>query len=854
VAEQKVDGRKPGPWLTVLVLGAILLVGGLLRASYLGELVKAPDFDQPVVDPGFYDYWARAILSGDWTPPAGRPDPQIPTTPFAKPPGYPYFLALAYWLTGGSYLGVRIIQMALGLTNVVLMFLLGRAVFAPAVGLVAAGFAAIYWIFIYFEGELNSPAVVLFLLLAAMNVLASWPRKPTWVRAAVPGLLLGLLTLIRPESLAILPIVAVWGWFAFRPKVRARGRLVRIGLFLACAVLAIAPVTVRNYLVSNEFCSIAAFGGLNLYASNNELADGVSPKLDVKALLGVSHPLDNEGGPLYLEALRRKLNRPDLTYAEFNQHVTEQALRYIASHPGRIAKLVAKKALLFWGPAEVSNNKVHYYDKRFSPTLRFLPGFPWAAGLGILGVALLVQRVNRLRHEGQSWPPKATVPALLVLYVFMTFVSFLPFFVVARYRVPVIPILLLFAAYAVCRIAGFLSGGERSRAARWALLGAGLVAAFSIPLVPYSYSMAKWHHLRGVAYAGKGDFNHAIEELLEAAPSGDDVPDLYANLAGVYLAKADYEAAAHWYREGLRVNPSSVHAETGLGMALDASGDREEALAHFEKAVELNALFVPALVNLGTALANSGQPEGAEAHLREAVRLAPGNAAAACALGRALGMQEKTDEAAAAFRKAIENDPDSGEAYALLGYELAKLDKASEAVEAYRRAVELRPDDTESRIEYASLLSSMERYDAAAQQFAQAAQARPDNAWLHHEWGYALFMARKPEQAVEPFRKATRLAPETAAHWNSLGMALAASGNVREAEREFERALTLDPNLIDALNNLGNILASRGDADGALARFQRVLELSPGDERALHNIGVLKEKLGIYDNNESKGG
>src|SRR6185436_3183701 len=118
---------------TWIALAVILLAGAGLRASYLREIVDTPEFTSPLADPAFHDYWARAILSGDWSPPSGEENPRIAEVPYQRPPGYPYFLALAYALTGKSYLGARIVQMIAGVGTAVLAFFLGRALFSRLV-------------------------------------------------------------------------------------------------------------------------------------------------------------------------------------------------------------------------------------------------------------------------------------------------------------------------------------------------------------------------------------------------------------------------------------------------------------------------------------------------------------------------------------------------------------------------------------------------------------------------------------------------------------------------------------------------------------------------------------------------
>ena len=91
-----------------IILACILLVGLALRLAYLQEIRHDPDFCHPALDPQFNDYWARAMVTGDWTPPIGYPDPMIRTTPHGRPPGYPYFLAFIYLVFGTSYLTPRL--------------------------------------------------------------------------------------------------------------------------------------------------------------------------------------------------------------------------------------------------------------------------------------------------------------------------------------------------------------------------------------------------------------------------------------------------------------------------------------------------------------------------------------------------------------------------------------------------------------------------------------------------------------------------------------------------------------------------------------------------------------------------
>ena len=48
------------------VLGLLLVAGALLRFAYLEDRMDAPDFETPLADAAFHDYWARGLATGAW--------------------------------------------------------------------------------------------------------------------------------------------------------------------------------------------------------------------------------------------------------------------------------------------------------------------------------------------------------------------------------------------------------------------------------------------------------------------------------------------------------------------------------------------------------------------------------------------------------------------------------------------------------------------------------------------------------------------------------------------------------------------------------------------------------------------
>ena len=562
-------------------LSTILLVGAIIRGLYLVELSGFPETTAPALDAAFHDHWARALISGDWSSPEFFADPLIHTTPYFRPPAYAYFLGAVYAVTGGSPLGARTVQMLLGLVNVVLGFCLGRALFGPSIGLLVAAVLSCYWTFPYFEGELLAPVLLVTLMLSSALVWLRWWHRGGWLTSTSAGLLLGVFALARPNALALAPVVWLWSlWVARRKREPGRLRAALLGLPLGVAV-AIAPATIRNYAVAGEFVPITANVGVNLYIGNNERADGYTARIPIlQSLTGLpgwtcfDQPAISRG----VERLQQRR----LTASEVSSFFTDRAFEFIAADPGAALTLAAKKACLFWGPAEISNNRQLAIARDTSLVLRWLPTFPLVLSLAILGACLLARELRRRPRDYRS-----DLSVLLAAVVLVYFASHLPFFVAGRYRVPLLPLLALFAAVGIHRLVGFVRSGNRRTAAAWSLVWVALLVGAHARLVDYQPDRGRWHFQLSEAYRMNGDIDQQINELRLAIEHGrrsDPLP--HNNLGVVLLGRGRISDAIAHIQQALRIDPQYLDAHANLGLAYANSGRDPDVPFQFMKRPE----------------------------------------------------------------------------------------------------------------------------------------------------------------------------------------------------------------------------------------------------------------------------
>ena len=484
------------------------------------------------VDAYYYHEWAIEIISGNFWG----------SDVFFLRPLFPYLLALVYAVFGRHVLAVQLVQALFATASCFLLYDSTRRIFNRRSAVFASCGFALSGVLVFYTGTLlHVELTVLLSLLFLWLLLAAGKRTWHWLAA---GICFGLLFISRPESLLVLPFVVVWLRRRSAPQGPATGTpgrhpgapapLARVPRSApvalgAAALLVIASVPIRNYLVGRDLVLFTADAGVNFYYGNNPAADGTW-----------QHTAELEGGSGFSHARLKRVSRTIegrlVSWSAASAYWARRALSFITQQPGRYVRLLGRKLLLFFSNYEVPNNYYPETARAASLPLRLaFVNFGLVLALGLVGMVW-------------AWPQRGrALPAYLLVSPFL--VSALLFCVLSRMRAPVIPFLLVFGGFALSEMVASFKQRRTSRAA------VGIVAALAVyvcsSLVPVrrqAYSAQAWTQ-QGQAYLDQRKVGPAIAAL----------------------------------RRALEVQPGACDARYALVNALAGSGRLEEAEAEFRQ-------------------------------------------------------------------------------------------------------------------------------------------------------------------------------------------------------------------------------------------------------------------------------
>jgi len=602
------------------LLLSLLLFSAAVRMVFYFQLCGTDLGTVPLLDSKTYHDWAARLVAGDW----GWNET------YWMGPLYPHFLALIYLGFGVGGQEALLIQLGLSLLNVWLVFRFARDLLPDLserdgwVPLLATALFAFYGAPVFYAGNLLMVTLVTTLyLLTGLQTIRS-VREPSPRNWLILGLAVGLTGLARGNVLLLLAGLPVLLW---KDVPGTTSHWKNVAAMILGGMLMLAPVTLRNLIVADDFVLLTSNGGINLL---------IGQQHDYKGIFApVMEEAQAEFDPSMEATLERELGR-DLKGSEISRILTQRAWRQFRDNLGAMPLHYARKAYRFWNGYELPQILSYDYWKTQFSALWVLPvPFVLLSALGLLGFRFL--------------PTTARWISFILIGVY--FLSLLPFFPTSRYRQPIAPLLAVNAAV-------FVLAMVRDRANRGIWLSAATVLILA--LLPRWASLDQtailWQvHLHESSRASKrGDLTKTLAKgrlAEEARPGLADTPfhlsvfleELEAHdeaLAALELAQArrpdnrlipyrmgrnheqmeQYNEALAAYERASFLDPDWAYPFLRGGLVMNRQGRKVRAMDLMEKAYERSPGNFKVRSNLASLYAENGKPDRAVAILHDLTR------------------------------------------------------------------------------------------------------------------------------------------------------------------------------------------------------------------------------------------
>ncbi len=456
---------QPKRWL-ILIL-TISVVARLGSALLMGDRVE--------VLPGIYDQvsynnLALRLLGGhgftfgqDWWPatPAGQHTAQWSYL-------YTFYLVGLYTIFGVHPLVARVIQaVTTGLLVPWLAYRLAGKVFvrshlskvspvqavlsptAPVsnsssgemewVGLLAAGWVAVYGYFVYYSGALMTE---MFFTTGILGILDCGLRIADYLseELAVPkrdwlglGLLIGATAMLRQVALFFVPFLFLWLLWVRLARERfwkAAWNVARGGLFSAIVIIVlILPITLWNYHQFNRFVLLNTNAGSAFFWANHPVEGYVFKSLYTSDM------------PTYKQVIPPELR--NLNEAALDQALMKLGVGFVLANPLRYASLTITRIpafFVFWPSS----------DSSLVSNITRVLSFGLALPFMLIGFILWL--LAHLRNQ-RFWPGLGellrTPGSLLVLFILCNSGVYLLSWAMIRYRLPQDAVGLIFTPFGV---------------------------------------------------------------------------------------------------------------------------------------------------------------------------------------------------------------------------------------------------------------------------------------------------------------------------------------------------------------------------------------------------------------------
>jgi 4-amino-4-deoxy-L-arabinose transferase-like glycosyltransferase len=469
----------------------IACVSFTINLIVLIDYQKSPFSKFLLWDAASYWKWALEIAKGNWTG----------DSIFHQAPLYPYLLSVFIKVFNQNLIPLYLFQSVLSAASSALICSTSiKLTDNKRTGILTGLLYSFYGLQIFYTTKILTECTAIFIIVLFVRLLISSKLLNSTLFS---GITLGLLLLLKPQFLIVVPFIILYFYIRFR-QTGLKYVLKKCAYFLVPLALIISFVTARNYYVGREFVLISSNGGENFYIGNHDKATGTYVPVE-----GISSDIAYQNADI-VDAAQAASERK-LTRSEVSKYWFDRGVSFIVSNPSKYISLEWTKLKDIFSGEELVNMYIMEFEKKNLTRSLNLGFINFYALFPLFCVGLIAA----LRFWNKYY--------LVIIMIFANFLNMMIFFCDSRFMLVTMPFFILLSATGLSKVIDTffkLKDFKKAVLHRSSIvLYAGLILLLSIYIRDKKFPSQEWYMWMtlGEVYYGLDQFQKSLELFIKSS-------------------------------------------------------------------------------------------------------------------------------------------------------------------------------------------------------------------------------------------------------------------------------------------------------------------------------------------------
>lgn len=231
-----------------------------------------------------------------------------------------------------------------------------------------------------------------------------------------------------------------------------------------------------------------------------------------------------------------------------------------------------------------------------------------------------------------------------------------------------------------------------------------------------------YYMIRGTLLSNLQKYREAIEEYTKALHQGEDLEEVYSNIAFEYENLEQFDKAVEFLIKVLEINPDNEAALNEIGICYEMSNQSEKSVVFFNQFIDKNPYSRSAWFNLAIALNSLGKNKKAINAYEYSLAIDENQASALFNIANIYASMDQHERAIEYYEQTLSKETPDAITYYYMGESFEKMDHFDEAVKSYGSSFHINNGFHEALIGMARCHFSIGEEKKAFEYIAEAVQ------------------------------------------------------------------------------------------------------------------------------------